>query len=43
MYSVMPGNEDEYLEFLALLSQIKKMMLGTFPEAMDFRRPGFDD
>ncbi len=43
MYSVMPGNEDEYLEFLALLSQIKKLMLETFPDAMDFRRPGFDD
>ena len=43
MYSVMPGNEDEYLEFLSLLSQIKKLMLETFPDAMDFKRPGFDD
>ncbi len=43
MYSVMPENEDDYLKFLASLSQIRKMMLETFPDAMDFKRPGFDD
>jgi len=43
MYSVMPENEDDYLKFLAMLSQIKKQMLEIFPGAMDFRRPGFDD
>ncbi len=42
MYSVMPEYEDDYLKFLALLSQIKKLMLETFPSAMDFIRPGFD-
>ena len=43
MYSTMPEKEDDYLKFLALLSQIKKQMLETFPSAMDFKRPGFDD
>jgi hypothetical protein len=39
----MPENEDDYLNFLSQLSQIKKLMLETFPTAMDFKRPGFDD
>jgi formate dehydrogenase maturation protein FdhE len=43
MYSAMPESEDDYLKFLAILSQIKKQMLETFPNAMDFKRPGFDD
>lgn len=43
MYPLMPANEDDYLQFLAVLSQIKKLMLGTFPDAMAFKRPGFDD
>jgi hypothetical protein len=42
MYSVMPENEDDYLKFLSHLSQIKKLMLETFPDAMNFKRPGFD-
>jgi hypothetical protein len=42
MYSAMPENEDDYLKFLAILSQIKNQMLETFPTAMDFKRPGFD-
>jgi hypothetical protein len=43
MYAVMPGNEDDYLNFLTLLSEIKNRMLETFPDAMAFKRPGFDD
>lgn len=43
MYSAMPENEDDYLKFLAILSQIKNQMLETFPGAMHFKRPGFDD
>ena len=43
MYSAMPENEDDYLKFLSKLSHIKKLMLETFPKAMDFKRPGFDD
>jgi hypothetical protein len=42
MYSAMPENEDDYLKFLAMLSHMKKLMLETFPGAMDFKRPGFD-
>jgi hypothetical protein len=43
MYAVMPDKEDEFLIFLALLSKIKKMMIETFPDAMAFKRPGFDN
>ena len=43
MYSMMPENEDDYLQFLSMLSKIKKLMIETFPTAMDFKRPGFDD
>jgi len=43
LYTVMPDKEDEFLDFLARLSQIKKMMLETFPGAMAFKRPGFDN
>ena len=43
MYSAMPENEDDYLQFLSILSKIKKLMIETFPTAMDFKRPGFDD
>jgi len=39
----MKAQEDEILKFLAQLSQIKKQMLDTFPTAMEFKRPGFDD
>lgn len=43
MYSVMPEEEDNFLEFLAQLSKIKKLMLDTFPVVMEFKRPGFDE
>ncbi len=35
--------EDHLLEGLVRLERIKKRALRDFPEAMDFRRPGFDD
>jgi hypothetical protein len=38
----MPEKEDNYLKFLALLSKIKKLMVKTFPNTMNFKRPGFD-
>jgi hypothetical protein len=43
LYSAMPENEDDYLKFLSQLTQIKKQMIETFPDAMNFKRPGFDD
>ena len=43
LYPEMKEQEDEILHFLAQLLQIKKQMLATFPTAMDFKRPGFDD
>lgn len=35
--------EDEILEILSVLSQLRKQSEQTFPDARNFRRPGFDD
>ncbi|NVO20621.1 MAG: hypothetical protein HXX13_13050 [Bacteroidetes bacterium] len=35
--------EDDILYFLTRLSSLKKGLLKRFPDAMDFKRPGFDD
>lgn len=43
LYCELTDHEDEILEFLSSLSEIKKYILLTFPEAMNFKRPGFDD
>lgn len=43
LYHQFPKHEDEILDFLKQLSSIKKKMLITFPDAMSFKRPGFDD
>jgi hypothetical protein len=43
LYPELKDYEDDILKFLSLLSQIKKHMLATFPTAMEFKRPGFDD
>lgn len=42
-YSGFSEMEDEILQFLLELSQIKKQMLKAFPGVMEFKRPGFDD
>ncbi|KAF0199881.1 MAG: hypothetical protein FD166_309 [Bacteroidetes bacterium] len=39
----LPSEEDVLLEALVRLERIKKRALKVFPEAMDFKRPGFDD
>ncbi len=36
-------NEDEVLDKLAMLSELKRRLLEEFPQAMDFVRPGFDE
>jgi hypothetical protein len=36
-------NEDEVLDKLAMLSELKRKLLEEFPQAMDFVRPGFDE
>lgn len=43
LYNHMPEQEDEILVFLADLSRIQKLMLKAFPDAMNFKRPGFDE
>ncbi|MEA3443920.1 MAG: hypothetical protein U9R19_04255 [Bacteroidota bacterium] len=43
IYNNWHEKEDEILEFLSTLSKTKRIMLSKFPDAMDFKRPGFDD
>lgn len=43
LYERMPNEEDHILNMLARLEKMKKLMLREFPEAMAFKRPGFDD
>jgi drug/metabolite transporter superfamily protein YnfA len=43
LYNHLHELEDEILGYLADLSHIQKLMLKTFPKAMEFKRPGFDD
>lgn len=43
LYNHLHELEDEVLGFLADLSKIQRMMKKKFPDAMNFKRPGFDD
>ena len=43
LYPELKDFEDDILNFLSMLSRIKRSLLTTFPTAMDFKRPGFDD
>ena len=43
LYNHLHELEDEVLGFLADLSKIQRMMKKNFPEAMKFKRPGFDE
>jgi len=43
LYSQLPEKEDDILGFLASLSHVKRLLLSAFPNAMSFKRPGFDD
>ncbi len=42
-YSQFKEQEDNILNFLKELSQLKKQLIKIFPGVMDFKRPGFDD
>jgi hypothetical protein len=43
LYELMPASEDVALNSLSVLSQLKQIALEEFPNAMQFKRPGFDD
>jgi hypothetical protein len=43
LYEAMPSSEDVALHSLSILSQLKQKSLEEFPNAMQFKRPGFDD
>lgn len=39
----LPDKEDESLDFLVTLAKIKRLLEDIYPDAMSFKRPGFDD
>ena len=43
LYELLPLSEDVALESLALLQQLQQKAKEEFPDAMQFKRPGFDD
>jgi hypothetical protein len=43
LYQLLPACEDNALQALALLSRIKNRALEIFPNALQFKRPGFDE
>jgi len=43
LYNLLPLSEDIALQSLALLEQVQRKTKEEFPNAMQFKRPGFDD
>jgi hypothetical protein len=43
LYELLPSSEDTALDALTLLSRLKQKAIAEFPQAMYFKRPGFDD
>ena len=43
LYELMSSSEDVALTSLSILSRLKQLALEEFPNAMLFKRPGFDD
>lgn len=43
LYHHLPEHEDELIKLMALLSNVKKGLLQSLPDAMAFIRPGFDE
>ena len=43
LYNLLPSSEDTTLKALSLLEQLKQKVKLEFPNAMEFKRPGFDD
>lgn len=43
LYKYVKSMEDEILEFIQLLHQLRRAIERVFPEARKFHRPGFDD
>lgn len=43
MYELLPSSEDVALKSLSLLTRLKRKTIEEFPDAMNFKRPGFDN
>ncbi len=43
LYKFVPELEDGILDYLSKFSSLKTRLLHQFPDAMSFKRPGFDD
>lgn len=43
LYKLIPEGEDLFLKLLGMLEKLRELCIQEFPEAMAFKRPGFDD
>jgi hypothetical protein len=43
LFELLPEHEDEFLNVLGLLDRLRRQALAEFPNAINFRRPGFDE
>jgi hypothetical protein len=43
LYELLPDREDDFLKMLGLLEKMKAMAKKEFPDAENFKRPGFDN
>ena len=43
LFELLPEQEDHFLKALSMLEKMKNLIIGEFPEAMAFVRPGLDE
>jgi hypothetical protein len=43
IFELLPEREDDFLNILAQLEKIQHAIMKEFPDAVNFKRPGFDD
>jgi hypothetical protein len=43
IFDLLPEREDDLLRILAQLQKLKEATITEFPQALNFKRPGFDD
>ena len=43
LFELLPEQEDHFLKTLGMLEKMKALALAEFPNALSFKRPGFDD
>ncbi len=43
LFGILPAQEDDFLTILGMLERMKRLALIEFPDALTFKRPGFDE